>query len=437
MAGKNQKNMNQGNPRGTTEWKGWRIVIPTLAAILGIMVGLVGRPYLDQYVLVPNAVVAKVNGQSISLSQFEKYAQLSRVEEVNYYSRLDQYINLYTQYGLNVSTTMTQQLAQMKTELTDPKVFGQSVLSKMIDNVLLDRQAKLLGISVTDADITKVLQDSFGYFPNGSPTVAPTPTSYIEPTFSATQLSFLATPTLAPELLPTATSTLAEPPTATPTMEPTIPLPTETSGPTETPIPTATPLSLQDYQTSFNSYMAQLTPYGLTEADLRMYIYFQLLYNKVFAEVTKDVPTHEPQVWVRHILVATEAEANTALTRLQSRETWTSVAADISLDSYSSSYGGDLGWVPQGILTGELDKVVFAMKVGEIQIVSDSSGWHVVQVLGTNPDRPIDQNYISRLQSIAYSDWYSPILSSANTTTYPIWQSHVPTEPVLPTSTSQ
>jgi parvulin-like peptidyl-prolyl isomerase len=96
-----------------------------------------------------------------------------------------------------------------------------------------------------------------------------------------------------------------------------------------------------------------------------------------------------------------------------------------------------LGWVPQGILTGELDKVVFAMKVGEIQIVSDSSGWHVVQVLGTNPDRPIDQNYISRLQSIAYSDWYSPILSSANTTTYPIWQSHVPTEPVLPTSTSQ
>jgi parvulin-like peptidyl-prolyl isomerase len=437
MANRNQKNRNQGNSRGTTGWKGWRIVIPTFAAILGIMVGLVGRPYLDKYVLVPNAVVAKVNGQAITLTQFEKYAQISRSEEAIYYSRLDQYINLYTQYGLNVSTTLTQNLAQMKTELTDPKVFGQSVLSKMIDNVLLDAQAKLLGVKVTDADITKVLQDSFGYYPNGKPTAVVTPTAYVEPTFSVTQLSLLATPTLALELLPTATEIMVETPTAIPTLEPTIPLPTETTSFTETPVPTATPLSLKDYQTEFNSYMAQLTPYGLTEADLRIYIYYQLLYNKVFTEVTKNIPTHGPQVWVRHILVTTEADANTALTRLQSGESWSSVAANISLDSYSSSYGGDLGWVPSGILTGELDKVVFAMKVGEIQIVSDSSGWHVIQVLGTNPDRPIDQNYVSRLQNIAYSNWYSPILSSANTITNPIWQTHVPSEPVLPTSTSQ
>ncbi len=423
--------------RESSGWKGWRVVIPTVAAILGIVIGLVGRPYLDQYVLVPNAIVAKVNGQSISLTQFEKFAQIQRVEETYSYSQLEQYINLYTQYGISVSTSWTQQANQMKTELTDSKVFGQSVLSKMIDNVLLENQAKLLGISVTDADITKVLQDSFGYYPNGSPTAATTPTSYIEPTFSATQISLLATPTSTPDLNPTPTSTPGEPPTATPTLEPAVVLPTETAGPTPAPAPTATPLSLQDYQTAFNSYMAQLTPYGLTEADLRMYIYYQLLYNKVFTEVTKNVATHAPQVWVRHILVATEAEANTALTRLQSGESWTSVAIDISLDSYSSSYGGDLGWVPEGILTSELDKVLFTMKVGEVQIVQDSNGWHVVQVLGINPDRPLDQNYLSRLQSTAYSDWYSPILSSANTTTNAIWQSHVPTEPVLPTSTSQ
>jgi hypothetical protein len=431
IADKNQKNRSQGNSKATTGWKGWRIVFPTIAAILGIMVGLVGRPYLDKYVLVPNAAVARVDGVTISLTEFEKYAQLSRVEEANYYSRLDQYINLYNQYGLMVSASLTQQLAQMKTELTDPKVFGQSVLSKMIDDVLLDAQAKLLGITVTAADITKVLQDSFGYYPNGSPTGAATPTTFVEPTYSATQLSLIATPTLAPELLPTATETSIGSPTATPTLEPTVP------GPTGTPLPTATPLSLQDYQTAFNSYVAKLTPYGLTETDLRMYIYYQLLYNKVFTEITKNIPTHGPQVWVRHILVTTEAEANTALTRLGSGENWSIVAADISLDSYSSSYGGDLGWVPHAILTNELDTAVFAMKVGEIQVVSDTSGWHVIQVLGTNPDRPIDQNYISRLQSIAYRDWYSPILSSANTTTYPIWESHVPTEPVLPTSPSQ
>ena len=81
MADKNQKNKGEDIMRESSGWKGWRVVIPTVAAILGIVIGLVGRPYLDQYVLVPNAIVAKVNGQSISLTHFEKFAQIQRVEE--------------------------------------------------------------------------------------------------------------------------------------------------------------------------------------------------------------------------------------------------------------------------------------------------------------------------------------------------------------------
>ena len=283
MAEKSKKNIDERKTQQPSGWKGWHVLIPSVAGILGIIIGLMGRPLLDQYILVPNAIVAKINGQSITLQQYETYAKLSRVEEVNYYQRLSQYINLYTQYGMTVSTSLTQQLNQIQTELTDSKTFGQSVLSKMIDNVLLESEAKKLGISVTDDEITKLLQDSFGYYPNGSPTPQTTPTGYIEPTLSGTQQVLLFTPTSTPDLNPTATSTPGEAPTATPTMEPTVILPTPTEGPSPTPAPSATPLSLQDYQTAFNTYMSQLTPYGLTEADLRMYVYYQLLYKNASA----------------------------------------------------------------------------------------------------------------------------------------------------------
>ncbi|MGI9481490.1 MAG: peptidylprolyl isomerase [Hyphomicrobiales bacterium] len=82
----------------------------------------------------------------------------------------------------------------------------------------------------------------------------------------------------------------------------------------------------------------------------------------------------------RHIVVASEKEANDALAKVKAGEDFAELAKKISRDSAAPN-GGDLGVFAAEEMVPEFSKVVFALKPGEIGgPVKTPFGWHIIKL---------------------------------------------------------
>ncbi|MDP4822673.1 MAG: peptidyl-prolyl cis-trans isomerase [Aestuariivirgaceae bacterium] len=111
-------------------------------------------------------------------------------------------------------------------------------------------------------------------------------------------------------------------------------------------------------------------------------------YDKEASKVT----TAE-RVRARHILVASEDEADEVLARLKKGEKFEDVAKQASLDG-SKEYGGDLGYFTAEEMVGEFSKAAFALKPGQIsKPVKTNYGWHIIKLEDRKPGgaQPFEQ----------------------------------------------
>jgi len=87
----------------------------------------------------------------------------------------------------------------------------------------------------------------------------------------------------------------------------------------------------------------------------------------------------EEEVRARHILVATDADAQAALKRIKAGEDFGKVAKEVSKDP--GSEGGELGWFTKDRMVPEFADAAFKLKVGEIsEPVKSQFGWHIIEV---------------------------------------------------------
>jgi peptidyl-prolyl cis-trans isomerase SurA len=128
------------------------------------------------------------------------------------------------------------------------------------------------------------------------------------------------------------------------------------------------------------------------------------------------------QTHVRHILLRareglTEAQARQRLAALRERIVaggdFGELAKTNSEDA-SASKGGDLGWIAPGDTVPEFERVMNALKDGEVsQPIQTPFGWHLVQVVGRRAEElSADRKKITARQAIrarkadeAYQDW--------------------------------
>ncbi|MBD08991.1 MAG: hypothetical protein CMD70_09790 [Gammaproteobacteria bacterium] len=89
----------------------------------------------------------------------------------------------------------------------------------------------------------------------------------------------------------------------------------------------------------------------------------------------------------RHILINSpqddpeaEARALEVLTRLESGEQFEVLAAEFSEDAGTSGQGGDLGWVSRGLLLGPFEDTLYDMELGEVQgPIKTNFGYHIIR----------------------------------------------------------
>ncbi len=141
-----------------------------------------------------------------------------------------------------------------------------------------------------------------------------------------------------------------------------------------------------------------LTKYGITRDTVRHIAVQQLLSSAVSDQLATQVttPTEEDlqaaydankdaaaTACVHHILVATEAEANDVIARLDAGESFADVAAEVSTDTGSAANGGDLGCVtdPNSKYVPEFAQAIFDAPIGEVYgPVQTDYGYHVLIV---------------------------------------------------------
>jgi peptidyl-prolyl cis-trans isomerase C len=152
-----------------------------------------------------------------------------------------------------------------------------------------------------------------------------------------------------------------------------------------------------------------------TEADYREAVQMGLLYSRMIETVTSGLNADVPQVRARHILVASEAEANDLLNRLRNGEDFAALAAQASLDTTSRENGGDLGWFAQEELVDPaLATIAFSLEPNQIAgPVPSTLGFHVIQTLERG-NLPLPEERKAQVSQRQFEVWLTSLVAVAN-----------------------
>lgn len=162
-------------------------------------------------------------------------------------------------------------------------------------------------------------------------------------------------------------------------------------------------------------FQAWLQANSLTAGDYCRSFHAQLVAQRVFQQVTRDVPAVAEQVHARHIALATEEEACQVLERLQNGEDFATLARQFSQDATTRDNGGDLGFFPRDLLLSpEIEEVAFSLAPQQISdVVRTQFGrYHVVQILEREENRPLPEDMLHRLYENAFERWLSEQLAA-------------------------
>jgi parvulin-like peptidyl-prolyl isomerase len=152
----------------------------------------------------------------------------------------------------------------------------------------------------------------------------------------------------------------------------------------------------QSFQGSQKKFDAALKAQGYTLASLREDVKSQLVSEKIYDAVTKDVKVSDPEITkyynqnksqfttaesrdVRHILVKTKAQADRIYTQLKNGASFAALAKKYSLDPGSKDNGGKLT-ITRGQTVAPFDQTAFTLSTNVIsRPIKTEYGYHVIQ----------------------------------------------------------
>lgn len=108
----------------------------------------------------------------------------------------------------------------------------------------------------------------------------------------------------------------------------------------------------------------------------------------------------------------TEAEALALALELRERilagEDFATLAAEFSDDTGSAVNGGDLGWFGRGAMVAPFEEAAFTLEPGQVsEPVRSDFGYHLIEVLEKDPNRPKDEATLNQERLQAYDTWLS------------------------------
>jgi peptidyl-prolyl cis-trans isomerase C len=119
-------------------------------------------------------------------------------------------------------------------------------------------------------------------------------------------------------------------------------------------------------------------------------------------KIISAVPSTAEQVHVRQILLYNQADAQTYWDRLQTGAKFDTIAAQV--DPLTR---GDIGWIPRGYLSEKpVEDAAFALEPNTYSaVVQDKVGFHILELIERQADRPLSPDQKLTLQTRALDEW--------------------------------
>ncbi len=212
---------------------------------------------------------------------------------------------------------------------------------------------------------------------------------------------------------------------------------------TESAVSPATPT----YEEIRSDFLAFLDRLSVPEKRYREAMSNQLLSEKIQDHVKRTEVTEEmEQVHVQGIIIdvspasgtptnsgtpvvngtptAGEKEADpdeiraTIESRLEAGDDFAVLVDEYSADPDLKESGGDLGWFPRGILSPDLEDVVFGLEPGALSAPiattssEDNTQYWIVRVTEKAASRPLEEPHLQHFQNQALNEWYQEQLNN-------------------------
>ncbi len=169
----------------------------------------------------------------------------------------------------------------------------------------------------------------------------------------------------------------------------------------------ATRLGLTPDDDSYDTrYQEELTRSGLTEDEYQKMIQAAVLISKMRTKFAADAPAAAESIHYRQIALSDQAEADEIKQQLEQGADFAQLASERSLDSTAKDSGGDVGWVPRGLLNKDMEDALFALEPQKlITFPSGSQVVFVFQMLEKAASRDIDADQRTQLGDKLLRDW--------------------------------
>lgn len=166
-------------------------------------------------------------------------------------------------------------------------------------------------------------------------------------------------------------------------------------------------------------YQQWLNYVQLSDGEYRHLVEATVLTQKLNDLFKQNVPTEGKQVHVYAIKVDNEGNATEVENKLKNGGNFSALAAEYSTDNATKANGGDLGWVPQGVLISELDQAAFSLAIGNVsQPIVISNEYYIIKVTEIEENRPIADQYREQLAYTAFNNWFTAQMNSTKIVTY-------------------
>jgi hypothetical protein len=379
----------------------WGVAAAGLLALIVLAGGL-----LYEYVVKPNQTLATVGSVSISRQDYWRSRAIGLYEQALQFQDFAQFVGP-DQQGQYLALA-EQSLAEL------PAVWGSTEvdpasLEKMVDDQVYLQGMEDLGLEMSQDEIRTFALNRFA--PPGAPLIAPSPTATLTAERAAMATSTAAALFATPLASPVAATPISGTPVAgTPGLATPVP-----GTPVATPLaiaptaPAATPNPVEARATAeagFAQFADQVFPLAhLSQEDYeRLVAAPALARQKVSDALAATVGQSAAQV--RAALPTREAAEAARARVTEGGEDFAAVARELSTDEASAANGGELGWFTREEMVAPFAEAAFALEPGAIsEPVETEFGWHVIQVLERDPERPLTDLQINRLQQTAEERW--------------------------------
>ena len=341
---------------GRREARQKRIILISVGALVALVVAIIAYGLIRELLIEPSQPVAVVNGDEIPVDTYQDLVTYRRynqyVQISNLQGALDE-MSASPEENEFLISFYEQQVSQLQSQLS---LIPQTAVDELIEDELIAEKAQEEGITVTSQEVEDAIES---------------------------------------DLRNALQSPAQEPITGT------------------EQLPTPTPVSQEQVDELYDTILGNIT---LSQQSFEEIIRRSLLREKVQELLASQVITTGLVAHPQIIQTETQEDALAAEARIEGGEEFAIVAQEVSTDTVSAEAGGDLGWVTTGQLSlrygQELEDAVFALPVGQLEVLQSGELFYVVQVLDRDENGPLPVEVLSQRQSEALDTWLEERQSS-------------------------